>query len=76
MNDEIRIYLKLLFTNIPAIYTGNPKTIYSRFIIFILNPKHIYTFDDGIGNISNEGYFYFQNNFTLSDPSINFIIPL
>jgi beta-galactosamide-alpha-2,3-sialyltransferase len=68
----LTIYLKILFLKNHSVYTGNPKTIYSRFIISILKPKNIYSFDDGIGNISNEGYFYVQNNFTSLEKLIRF----
>ncbi|MES2680264.1 MAG: glycosyltransferase family 52 [Bacteroidota bacterium] len=42
----------------PIVYTGNVKSIYSRFLIYALRTKTLHTFDDGIGNVSGEGYFY------------------
>jgi N-acetyllactosaminide alpha-2,3-sialyltransferase len=41
-----------------VIYTGNVKTMYSRFLIWALKTERLHTFDDGIGNVSGEGYFY------------------
>lgn len=46
-----------------AIYSGNIKTFYSRFIIWFLKPKRIYSFDDGIGNIKMDGHGYKRSYF-------------
>ncbi len=60
----IRVLVTLFFvlkrhlSGAPIIYTGNVKSIYSRFLIYALRSKNLHTFDDGIGNVSGEGYFY------------------
>lgn len=50
--------LKACLIKHPVIYSGNIKTIYSRFLVFRLRATTLHTFDDGIGNIREEGYFY------------------
>lgn len=46
---ELRpIVSKYIFENF---YTGNIKTFYSRFIIWVLKPRYLKTFDDGVGNV-------------------------
>lgn len=39
------------------IYSGNIKSVHTRFLMFLLNYTNLYTFDDGCGNISNNGYY-------------------
>jgi N-acetyllactosaminide alpha-2,3-sialyltransferase len=41
-----------------TLYCGNIKTIYSRLPIYFLKIRKIHSFDDGIGNVCGEGYFY------------------
>lgn len=41
-----------------SLYTGNIKHFHSRFLALLLGIKEFYTFDDGSGNISGDGYFY------------------
>jgi len=50
--------LKRQLSSSPVVYTGNVKSLYSRFLIFRLKSDVLHTFDDGIGNVSGEGYFY------------------
>lgn len=38
--------------------TGNLKHFYSRYIAWLFNVDKYQTFDDGCGNIAEEGYFY------------------
>ncbi|MDO9185003.1 MAG: glycosyltransferase family 52 [Bacteroidia bacterium] len=53
------LYLKLRkFSSPYNFFTGNIKSAYSRFIIYLLGFKVLYTFDDGIGNVCGDGYFY------------------
>jgi hypothetical protein len=60
----VRVLFSLLFVlkryllKPPVIYTGNVKSLYSRFLIFGLRAKTLHTYDDGVGNICGEGYFY------------------
>lgn len=49
------------------IYTGNIKTFYSRFIIWVFGYRNIYSFDDGIANIRTPDLIS-ENNY-LDDPS-------
>lgn len=59
LNSFLFLYSKL--RNVSSgynFYIGNIKTIYARFIIFLLKTKSIYTFDDGLGNVGGDGYFY------------------
>lgn len=37
---------------------GNIKHFHSRYLMLVLGVKHYFTFDDGSGNISGDGYFY------------------
>jgi hypothetical protein len=58
--DFIRILIpvaNLLFQGARRgiVYTGNIKTMYSRFLIWLLRPTVINTFDDGVANIFVEG---------------------
>ena len=43
------------------IYTGNIKSVHTRFLMFLLNYTNLYTFDDGCANISNTGYYANSN---------------
>lgn len=52
------LYLSLRIYSNSNIFTGNIKTLYSRFIIYLLGFNKLCTFDDGIGNIWGSGYFY------------------
>lgn len=51
---SVRRYLRQPLT----VYTGNVKSMYSRFIIFATKARTLHTFDDGVGNVCGEGYFY------------------
>lgn len=50
--------LKLKVIEDIDIYFANIKKIYSRVVCGILKANHIYSIDDGSGNISGDGYFY------------------
>lgn len=59
------------------IYSGNIKSVHTRFLMFLLKYTNLYTFDDGCGNISNTGYYADNNEkiiyklfFQLFDPSL------
>lgn len=57
------LYLELKKEPRPvSFFAGNLKTIYSRIIIFLTGFKYLYSFDDGLGNISGEGYIYEGRN--------------
>jgi hypothetical protein len=55
--EIIRVMPKLP-RNPESIFTGNIKSFHTRFLLFLLKPEFINTFDDGSGNISGAGYFY------------------
>lgn len=39
-------------------YTGNIKSLYARVLFFVLGWNNLYSFDDGLGNVGGDGYFY------------------
>lgn len=53
------LYLKLRKYSGSSFFTGNLKSAYSRIVIFLLGFGKLYTFDDGIGNVWGNGYFYY-----------------
>ncbi len=60
-----------------TIYTANIKAVHTRFLMFLLNYKNLYTFDDGCANIADTGYYANSNEnllyklfFTLINPSL------
>lgn len=55
---SIAYKLNALLIKNPKVYAGNIKTIYSRLLIFLVGAKKINSFDDGMGNVCGEGYFY------------------
>lgn len=63
---------KLLIKN-PSVYVGNVKTIYSRLLIFLVGSYKINSFDDGMGNVCGEGYFYDDIKPTLKTQILSFI---
>jgi len=42
-------------------FCGNIKKSFSRLMLYAISKSNLYTFDDGSGNVSGEGYFYNQN---------------
>lgn len=44
-------------------YSGQMKSIYSRFLLRVLDGVQVNTFDDGYGNICKRGYFYENDPF-------------
>ncbi|MFY9311343.1 MAG: glycosyltransferase family 52 [Bacteroidia bacterium] len=52
------LYLKLRNYPHSNFFTGNIKSVYSRFIICLLGFNKLVSFDDGMGNIWGSGYFY------------------
>ncbi len=40
-----------------TIYTGNIKSVHTRFLMLLLDHSTLYTFDDGCGNIVDHGYY-------------------
>lgn len=47
-------------------YTGNLKKFTTRFLLSLIKPARICTFDDGINNIAGQGYLYSDQEFWMS----------
>jgi len=58
-----------------AIFVGNQKHFYSRIIAWYLSITKFYTFDDGSGNISGDGYLYEYRENNISTMFFNIISP-
>ena len=50
--------LKRCFSPDGIVYCGNIKTIYTRLPIYLSKCNNLHSFDDGIGNVLGQGYFY------------------
>ena len=57
--------LKKIFKNfnVKNVYVTNIDGIYVQFILSIINPKNIYTFDDGAGNLYKNTNYNIGNDF-------------
>tara|TARA_Y100000588_G_scaffold188919_1_gene202876 strand:+ start:8847 stop:9815 length:969 start_codon:yes stop_codon:yes gene_type:complete len=75
--NQLKNIISIIDGSVNKIFVGNVKHFYSRFIYFLIkkhNPQvSLFTFDDGSGHISGDGYFYSDKENSLSNFIFSFL---